>query len=361
MSEEINNKTQEELLNLLSQVMENDNKRETLKAILQAINENKFGNALTILNDVQIKARTASEEIDNILASANSSQNEINSICNTIKQKDNQSSNSLSQIQEAQSFAEKLKADYDRFYNPNNPQSAIITKLDEACSKIEENKGKIEELDNFYKEIFNGIKDEDGVEKPGLKEFLEVKKNELEQMQEEEKNKFEKLYKEKDKELNALYDPSTSAGLSKAYADEKGKIEKELNRWNKIFIGSIIVFILVFIIYFYWSLTDTFNYINFLRALPFWVFSGFFIFYSTKQIAEYKRMASEYAHKETLNKTYIGYKKQIEEVENKDLKEKLLNIMLESAQANPSRLLGNKGDIPSATLIEKTKDLIGKK
>ena len=73
-------------------------------------------------------------------------------------------------------------------------------------------------------------------------------------------------------------------------------------------------------------------------------------------------MASEYAHKETLNRTYIGYKNQVDEADNVELNNDLLGIMLQSAQFNPSKILDSKGEMPSTSLIKQAKDsLVDKK
>ena len=70
-------------------------------------------------------------------------------------------------------------------------------------------------------------------------------------------------------------------------------------------------------------------------------------------------MASEYTHKETLNRTYIGYKNQVENInDNGKLKEQLLRIILESAELNPSKVLGGKGEIPTLSLLEKIIDIL---
>lgn len=88
--------------------------------------------------------------------------------------------------------------------------------------------------------------------------------------------------------------------------------------------------------YFYCSYTDSFAYLNLLKFLPVWVFSGFVLYYSTKQISEYKRLWSEYGYKEALSRTCVEYEKVINESKNQELKEKLLEIMIKVVKSNPS-------------------------
>lgn len=91
--------------------------------------------------------------------------------------------------------------------------------------------------------------------------------------------------------------------------------------------------------------------------MPFLIFSGFFTYYSTKQIAEHKRIASEYAYKQRLNQTYKGYEIQIKKTNNDALKNQLLKIILDSAEYNPSITLDKeKGETPSLSFIEKLID-----
>lgn len=59
-----------------------------------------------------------------------------------------------------------------------------------------------------------------------------------------------------------------------------------------------------------------------------------------------------------MNITYIGYKNQVKDANDAQLKEKLITIMLESANINPSKSLRNKGEIPTLSLLEKIMDML---
>ncbi|MBF7047982.1 hypothetical protein IY804_07860, partial [Campylobacter volucris] len=284
-------------------------------------------------------------------------------------------SSALIEIEKAKEYANKMQNDYMKFYDKEDSQGniteGIISKLKQACNDIETNKDKIEKFEKFYNEIFVGIKaDENGkggklsLEKyldekqTEIKKLISSKKQELEGCLSDYKDKFENLYKEKDAEISELLPGATSKGLAEAYKDEKDAMQKNIEWWNCVFVGSIVVFILAFLIYFIFSFYENFTYINFLRAFPFLFFSGFFTYYSTKQIAEYKRMASEYAYKQRLNQTYKGYETQIKETNNEELKNQLLRIMLNSAENNPSKVLDKKGEIPSLSMVEKMLDIL---
>ncbi|HED6014356.1 TPA: hypothetical protein R5V63_001752 [Campylobacter coli] len=290
-------------------------------------------------------------------------------------QSDNKNeSSALIEIEKAKEYADRIKSDYEKFYDQNaqgNVTKGIISKLEQACGDIEENKDKIKEFEEFYNKIFIGVEaDENGKNgKLSLEKYLDEKRTEINNLisskkQElgnclnDYKDKFENLYKEKNDKIDELLPGATSKGLAEAYKDEKEDMQENIKKWNGIFIGSIVLFITLFVIYFIISLNKDFTFASFFRAFPFLFFSGFFTYYSTKQIAEYKRIASEYAYKQRLNQTYKGYETQIKEANNEELINQLLRIMLDSAENNPSKILDKKGEIPSLSVIEKMLDIL---
>ncbi|EID5001034.1 hypothetical protein LB651_001768, partial [Campylobacter coli] len=283
-------------------------------------------------------------------------------------------SSALIEIEKAKEYANKMQNDYMKFYDKKDSQGniteeGIISKLKQACNDIETNKDKIEEFEEFYNKIFIGVEaDENGkggrlsLEKyldekqTEIKKLISSKKQDLESCLSDYKDKFENLYKEKNDKIDKLLPGATSVGLSKSYKNQKEEIDKSLMKWNWVFWISISIFIGGAIFYFYHSFDEKFDYVSIFRYFPFWIFSGFFIFYSTKQIAEYKRLRNEYAYKEALNDTYVGYERAVEKSDNKILKDKLLEIMLKAAEFNPSSTLGkSKGEHPFKSMMEKTK------
>lgn len=294
-------------------------------------------------------------------------------------QSDNKNeSSALIEIEKAKEYANKMQNDYMKFYDQDhqgNITEGIISKLKQACNDIETNKDKIKKFEEFYNEIFVGIKaDENGKggklslkdrlneQKTEINNLISSKKQELENCLNDYKDKFENLYKEKNDKIEKLLPGATSVGLSKSYKNQKEEIDKSLMKWNWVFWISISIFIGGAIFYFYHSFDEKFDYISIFRYFPFWIFSGFFIFYSTKQIAEYKRLRNEYAYKEALNDTYVGYERAVEKSDNKILKDKLLEIMLKAAEFNPSDTLEkSKGEHPLKSIMGKfsKKDEVG--
>lgn len=326
---------QRKLFEQFIETFKNEESMNILESILNLNKENKLKEVLDNINEIY----NGSKELPPIKELKNEIEEDyekMSEIYWSIFEENENGDNESPMLLNIQKIYQKFEKSFNDFYGTkddkgNVTQQGIITKLQEACEQIQENEVKINKLQEFYKEVFEGIKDESGkTTKPSLK-------NEIESCSEK---------------INELLPNATSAGLASAYKQEKTRIEKNVTTWNWIFWIATGVFI-GFFVYFYLTFQDSFTYISFFRVFPVWIFSGFFMFYSTKQIAEYKRMASEYAHKETLNATYTGYQNQINEIGDDDLKKKLLEIMLDSAKLNPSETLGSKGEIPSLSVMEK--------
>lgn len=371
---------EQQIVSSLKEIFKDEEKTKLLQNILQSIQNNSLQTEIEKINDINNKydeIMQKKEETANILQEMETQQKQINNIYQTIFNKENgSSSEALEDIQKAQECAQELQESYQKFYDTKDSQGnvmqGIITKLDKACNQIQENEQKINELDRFYIKVFDGEKNEKGeIIQKSLQDTLDEhtkklnnlyssKENELNTLISERKEKLTQLYIGKEQEINSLLPGATTAGLANAYKDEKNNIDKSIVRWNRIFVCSIVVFIGSFGVYFYLSFQENFTYISFLRSLPFWIFSGFFTYYSTKQIARYMRLQSEYTHKETLNATYVGYKRQMDESgDNNELKSKLLEIMLDSAKLNPSNTLEkHKGEIASLTMMEKMLDFL---
>ncbi|EAI2184573.1 hypothetical protein EK728_09015, partial [Campylobacter jejuni] len=153
-------------------------------------------------------------------------------------QSDNKNeSSALIEIEKAKEYANKMQNDYMKFYDQDhqgNITEGIISKLKQACNDIETNKDKIKKFEEFYNEIFVGIKaDENGKggklslkdrlneQKTEINNLISSKKQELENCLNDYKDKFENLYKEKNDKIDELLPGATSKGLAEAYKDEK--------------------------------------------------------------------------------------------------------------------------------------------
>ena len=89
--------------------------------------------------------------------------------------------------------------------------------------------------------------------------------------------------------------------------------------------------------------------------------------FASKQHGQNKRLQEEYAHKETVTKTYVGHKRQIDKLEDSEAKDdlitKLASSTIESIEFNPSSTLErhtHKDDLPVSELLSVLKSSIEK-
>lgn len=159
----------------------------------------------------------------------------------------------MAKIQEAKDYATKIESDYRRFYNQKDSQGniideGIVSKLEQACNTIENNKDKIKRFEEFYERVFTNIEaDENGNGgRLSLEKYLDTKQKEIELLiknktQDLENclnnytDKFEKLHKDKNDEIDKLLPGATSAGLSEAYKDENKDHQDNIALWNRYF------------------------------------------------------------------------------------------------------------------------------
>lgn len=378
MEEELNQK-QKKIFTEFIKIFNNEEKLEALTEFIDLVNNDDLQdgiNGIEKINDSESKIKNIFKEIQEIQEDTKKSQKEIDEVYWSIfdiEKEDANESKKLKNIERGVEIALKIQEDYKRFYGYTDPKGSktqgIITKLDTACEQIEENEQKIDALQEFYKEVFEGKDSDEATEDEGLSlvEFLEKQKSAIEsiisngrentkKILDEHNKKLEQLYVEKQKEIESLLPGATSAGLANAYRQQREDAEKKIPFWNVTFIISVIIFIVVFVIYLCLSFTDGFDYTSFLRSIPVWIFSGFFTWYSTKQISEYKRIANEYRHKESLSSSYIGFEKAIEESNQEELKNKLLDIAIDAIKINPSDAINPKGELPNISMFEKLID-----
>ena len=354
----------------LTSVLKDETKISALSGLLNMIENNSFATAVSSIENFYTNYddfTTKKEEIDKILDDVKASQEGINDAYSeiydiedsNIEPKD--SSSILNNLRQANNDALKIRRTYINFYgqkdSEGNQTQGIVSKLESACSEIEESEDKINELKDFYEEVFNGITDDNDPKnnKKSWVDFLDEKKEYVNNMIKQGENDFKNL---KNK-INSLLPGATSAGLARAYMRQRRITEKKVEKWNRIFKLAIVTFAVVFLFYFALAIyLNTFSFVDFFKSLPLWVFSGFFIYYSTQQISEYKKIADEYRHKEALASSYIGFERLIVESGNMELRDKLLEIATDAIGVNPSDRINSSGQIPSLTFLEKIIDLL---
>lgn len=267
----------------------------------------------------------------------------------------------------------------------------IESYLEQAKVDTLELSNKIDNFEKYYIKVFGELNDEDE-RVGGLKAELEKRIEVLDKFEKEQQKihketlvnklaeitKYEQEQQKHNKNLfeqiESLLPSATSAGLAKAYHEERKKFKEPIKKWNKLFISALmLMFIATFITFINISISEaegfkigfveiqnfeqTMN--SLLFKLPLYGPLIWLAIYASKRRSENQRLEQEYAHKEALAKSYSSYKQQIEDLkqEDQELLTKLLDKAIETISNNASESLDKKhGD--STPVHELTKSLI---
>ena len=201
-------------------------------------------------------------------------------------------------------------------------------------------KRKIEEKYDEIREYHNSIfwKKESKDEEWNIIPWIVWFKKELEVLKEENETEFSTL-KEK---IESLLPWATSAWLSTAYKDMKNSFIFPTWFWSICFFGSLAIIVA------WWKDIDVWNdleetMLNFFPHFTYILPLIWIAYFSSKQQSQNNRLQQEYAHKESLAKSFEGYKKQIdnlwEDDKSKEIKRLLIQSMVSMTSDNPSDTL----------------------
>lgn len=218
---------------------------------------------------------------------------------------------------------------------------------------------KLADIDEFYVKIFGAM--ENGQRVGGLQQEI---KDKLNQFNEYDKKQKEAIQVWKDEIENLLKD-ATNASLASSYEKSKESYTKAIYGWNTTFILSMLGIIGI-AVWGFFEITDKLNEpLAILGAisvrLPFYIPLAWLAIFSTQRRNESKRLQEEYKHKETLARSFLGYKKQIDEMQSDlsqddiDLAKKLMTNLVEMTSENPNKALDKtkKENMPMIEFFEK--------
>ncbi len=267
-------------------------------------------------------------------------------------------------------YKELLKGVIDEENEENNQPSikAEIEKakgliLNELAMVVE----KTEELKVFYGAVFGAIIEEgerEGEREGGLKQEMDDRKVELIDYTRRQREIIRKLKIK----INNLLPGATSAGLASAFMDLKLESKKSAKRYTLFFGLSLLLLFVIAgvsiipeICYAYPNILEIckeapdgswLSWVRGVLAKALFILPAlWFAIFTSKRRSEHQRLEQEYAHKESVSKSFEGYKTQIKELEKELEDEKLLPELLKTAikaiDYNASTTLGGKhGDNP---------------
>ena len=161
-----------------------------------------------------------------------------------------------------------------------------------------------------------------------------------------------------------LLEQSTTASLSNSFQQASQKFRDKHAMWEWIsavtFLFAIIVAGLLF-----WHAPKELDYATqlpyFLRTIPVISIIGWTIYFVISRRAEYMKLEEIYKHKETLAKAYLGYKDQIEELnDGEQLLAKLMETLLDAIKKDASKYLSVKDESILSSLLGQTKSVNSK-
>lgn len=301
-----------------------------------------------------LKLRKEIEEYRESIFSDDGTKEKIEELLNNSKVK-------LSEIERlhAEIFDEDgLKQEVDEFYTNISSQNKDINELKEDSSAT------LKGLEDFYDKIL-GKEDENGKKTGGLKQEIEQRKNELDDFKQKQHERYEEL----NKQIENLLPGATSAGLSSAYNEMRNKFSNSAKWYGWGFYGSLVfLLILIFCVRDLSIIKDIpldkglgISLLallgNFSVKLPFILPALWLVIFISKRRSEAERLTQEYAHKESLAKSYDSYKQQIEKLSEENQKELLpvlMENMIKAIALNPAETLDKKhqSDSPISEILK---------
>lgn len=246
--------------------------------------------------------------------------------------------------------------DITELYNDfvKKPSTAVPSKaekLNETFEKVTEYNTEISEIETKVQEFENKVFGKTTEDKEALKFKITELKSELEELHSDWEEKYGTL----STKIEALLPGATSAGLAKSYHDQKKSYKTPNILWSIVFIGTMIGMVWYAVTTIKDSETVGGAFMNILARAPFFVPTIWLALFASKQQSQNRRLEQEYAHKESLAKSYEGYKREIaklpESSDKEEIMEKLVASLIDASSYNPSETLEKKSHNDSPPLL----------
>jgi hypothetical protein len=233
----------------------------------------------------------------------------------------------------------------ENFYETYTEKDEDVNKFDEIkashdailefSKEVEKNKPKVES-------VLEEILGNDEKKKQGLKQKLEAQHKTAEGILKTWNDNYSTLFNK----IEGLLPGATATGLAKAYQEQKKEYQLPYIIWSTIFVLTIVGMIW----YATYEIKDSKTLeevaTHLLSRLPFLLPAIWLGVFASKQQSQYKRLEQEYAYKETLSKSYEGYKREIENLpagkQRDEILKKLVDALVTMSSYNPSETLVEK-------------------
>jgi hypothetical protein len=232
----------------------------------------------------------------------------------------------------------------DNHYNgfiakPNEQEPSKLEKITTTYQKLIENGENAEKINAKFKEYENIIFGNKETKTAGLKDIIEGYETDIKKKKSEWEESCNTLFKK----IEGLLPGATSTGLASAYQEQGKKYKQPYWLWSIAFLLVTIGMIIFSICTLHDATTVQDALIKIISRTPFFVPAIWLAVFASKQQSQNRRLQEEYAHKETLSKSYESYKRELEKLpespEKIKLLEKLLEAMVNMVNDNPSHTL----------------------
>lgn len=240
-------------------------------------------------------------------------------------------------------------------------QQALAESILNFTKEFKRNRNEIDaikqEINNYYDKLF-GAENEEGERTEGIQDKINAEVTKLKQLYTNNKQKQESLFDDIEKLLKG----ASTVALAKAFKEHKDSFNVSNYIWMGLFILSTVSMMGVSIYIFAnadFDIKDMWK--GTIGNLPFIGGAIWMAIYSSKQRSQNKRLQQEYAFKEDVAKIYYGLKKEIEELDDTDLGQRLnkriLEIIVDVVSANPSDTLDNSTHNDKGPILEALNNL----
>lgn len=243
-------------------------------------------------------------------------------------------------------FHEKSQEYYEYLLDSDDEGTSLKEDIDEIVQGVKETKDESDqvmmEIRAFHEFIEGSEDEEEGESELGFRQELK----ELKLRQENLISTWEKKFDKTHDRIETLLSGATTVSLAKSYEDHKNTFEEPSKNWSRIFFLCITLMFLIGVNA-VWNQDDATELLTgLLLRIPLFVPVVWLAIYASKQQSQNKRLTQEYAYKESLARSYEGFKKQIDALgqheERKDLQAKLISVILDVSSENPSETLDSK-------------------
>jgi len=260
--------------------------------------------------------------------------------------------NSKKEISDLKKEIEEVNTVYKDFIQKPSPTVlSKAEKLADSYEKINEYNSDIKEIDSKVQKFQQFVYGKSDDDETGFKFKLNKLKKEHEELHDDWSDKYQAL----STKIEDLLPGATSAGLAKSYYEQKKSYGTPNIVWSGIFILTMGIMVYYAIDTIQESKTFTDALMNILARAPFFIPTIWLALFASKRQSQNRRLEQEYAHKESLTKSYDGYKREIDELPESEEKnlimEKLVAALVDAAAYNPSETLEKNSHNDSPPLL----------